>query len=368
MIGTLPIKPHDKTNIGMLIAPTIMDYVGSVLNIRKVMGINTLNTYVPKDAQKEVYLNSIGENYISYDSLFVDGDYASLLLNEVDKLYHSGRLKVDKKEVIRCDCGRVDVLRNSIRGDSKLYEVIDGKRCCKVCGKVCKIYKEWVLVLVLDKDIDDSVSIVPGTLKNEVMGFSRVFKGSELLVSKSRDTDFSIGTTSGKFNIDIDFLWMNLFNLFPEDNQILIASNHQLLIMYLINYISKMSSCKKLHFIANPYVNPCAVTSNDNIMTTLSDVMDRYDSKDLMSYKKLFILYSLTWKRKNCVWSKETYKFLKNMSDSEIDNLYNITLERSRNFLKQYGDIDILVNQILSSGTSRHESIKEMKGKSLSIK
>lgn len=359
MIGTLPIKPHGKTNIGMLIAPTIMDYVGSVLDIRRVMGINTLNTYVSKDDQKEVYLNSIGENYISYDSLFIDGDCADSLLNEVDKLYHDGKIKVTYKDVMRCDCGKVDVLCDSVSGDSKLYEIVDGKRCCKICGKECRTYKEKSLVLKLDDNIDDSVSIIPGILKNEVMGFSKTFKGTEFLVSKQRDTGFYIDNGLGKFNIDVDFLWMNLFNLFPEDNQILIASNHQLLTMYLINYISKMSSCKKLYFIANPYVNPCD--------ETLRDVMTRYDLRASMAYKKLFILYNLTWKRKNCIWSEGIYNYLSNISDSEIDDLYSITIERARNLSGQYEKIDVLVNQILSNGTSRQECIKEMKNKSLRL-
>lgn len=43
MISTLPIKPQKNTNIGMMIAPTIMDFMGTVLNIEKNIGFNVLS-------------------------------------------------------------------------------------------------------------------------------------------------------------------------------------------------------------------------------------------------------------------------------------------------------------------------------------
>lgn len=37
IILTLPIKPQQETNIGMMLSPTIMDYIGSSLSIKKIL-------------------------------------------------------------------------------------------------------------------------------------------------------------------------------------------------------------------------------------------------------------------------------------------------------------------------------------------
>lgn len=166
IVATLPIKPQKKTNIGMFLAPTIMDYIGTGLNIRRIMSINTLNTYDDKDSQINTYLDSIKRNNISYDSLFIDGAYADRLLEIVEKLYFDGIIKVKYENIMRCVCGKVDLLYNSINSNAKLYEEKNGKFYCKNCGSECKLYNEKSLVFTLNKDIDDSVSLTPAFLKS----------------------------------------------------------------------------------------------------------------------------------------------------------------------------------------------------------
>ena len=62
VIATMPIKPQDKTNLGMYIAPTIMDVVGEKLECRKVFSMNLLNTYKDKSNCKDIYLQDIERN------------------------------------------------------------------------------------------------------------------------------------------------------------------------------------------------------------------------------------------------------------------------------------------------------------------
>lgn len=86
-------------------------------------------------------------------------------------------------------------------------------------------------------------------------GFIRNFNNSDILVSKNRNTGYVIDTLSGPFNIDVDFVWSNYFKLYDNPKQIYIASNHQLFLIFLMNYLAEKTSNKELVFIANPYLN-----------------------------------------------------------------------------------------------------------------
>ena len=46
IILTLPIKPQSETNIGMMLSPTVMDYIGSALKIKKNIGFNNKFVFI----------------------------------------------------------------------------------------------------------------------------------------------------------------------------------------------------------------------------------------------------------------------------------------------------------------------------------
>ena len=72
IVSTMPIKPQKQTNIGMMIAPTIMEYLGNSLNAHRVLATNTLNTYTEKDSVLSIYVNDVSTNGIIYDEVFND--------------------------------------------------------------------------------------------------------------------------------------------------------------------------------------------------------------------------------------------------------------------------------------------------------
>ena len=37
LISSLPVKPQNITNVGMMMAPTVMNYLGDVLNCTKMI-------------------------------------------------------------------------------------------------------------------------------------------------------------------------------------------------------------------------------------------------------------------------------------------------------------------------------------------
>lgn len=350
VVATLPIKPQETTNIGMLLAPTIMDFIGNVYEAKRVISINTLNTYHEKDSQINTYLSSIDKNKINYDSILIDKDRADELIEIIDKLYKSGFLQVKRKNVIRCDCGKVDILEEAIDvNNAKLYRKKDEKMYCNSCNSMCKHSIEKVLVFKLDDKQDDTIMISPNFLQKDIRGISNSFRGREILVSKKRDTGYNLDTINGLFNIDIDFMWSNYFNLFEEENQILLASNHQLLIMYLMNYLARTTSNKKITFVANPYIRG-----------DLSKRLAQYEEKESASYKKLFILYNLRWGQKDCTWSDTIIDYINGISQTKLDNLYKAMIMNAMDIIDS-NSIDKQINDILVRTTNMQNNIKVMK-------
>lgn len=115
IISTLPIKPQKSTNIGMMIAPTIMDYVGDVLGIEKNIGFNILHTYDDKTESLSNYLEYVKYSGINYDNIFIDKDHADKLLEIVADMVKNKYIIESEKEIIRCECGKVDMISSNTK-------------------------------------------------------------------------------------------------------------------------------------------------------------------------------------------------------------------------------------------------------------
>lgn len=348
LISTLPIKPQKEINIGMLLSPTIMNFIGDVFDSQRNIGFNIIHSYKQKNAELNHYLNVINESEIEYDSIFVDKEHGIELLEIIDKMYHDGFLKIKQKEKIRCECGRVDMIPSSI-DNGKIYRLEDGKIICNYCNRVCSTYIEKSLVFEL-KDETNKISICPPYLKKEINSFSRTFSNSDILVSKNRNTGYVIDTLFGSFNIDVDFIWSNYFKLYDNPKQIYIASNHQLFLMFLMNCLANKTSNKKLTFIANPYLN-----------VDLKEAKRQYELRTLKEYKQLLLLYNLRWQNKNCKWSSTNATYLNNISETKLRNFYKAMLLSSKGLLESDFPLDELIFKILNEKSNMQNNIKEMK-------
>ncbi len=352
VVMTMPIKPQEETNIGMYISPTLMEVLSDILSCDSVMAVNLLNTYKDKDLQLKHFIDDLERQGIKYDKLFVDKNYVDKILTLIQELIKRGFVKKSTEEVFRCDCGKVDFLKQGINSNTnKLYYEKNGKYYCKECGSECKSFKEDVLVLDLSKDVDDSMLIVPTFLKNDVKHLTKAFKGSKMLVSKQRDTGYQLDVDGKKFNIDIDFLWTNYFRFFDNDQIIMLASNHQLYKMYLLNYLNKIISGNEICFVAHPYMN---------LSRELNPLAEYEKTRDSI-YKKLFILYNLKWQNKNCDWSSSTISYLSNISTTRRNNLYKVIENCGNKFDENMMPLDEYLENILRRGINMQQNIPESK-------
>ena len=72
MISTMPIKPYNKINPGLMIAPVICDVIGDILKCKKVLALNLLHSYDDKSVDLDKYLSKIVEFDINYNELIKD--------------------------------------------------------------------------------------------------------------------------------------------------------------------------------------------------------------------------------------------------------------------------------------------------------
>ena len=347
LVSSLPVKPQQITNVGMMLGPTVMDFLGDVLDCNKMLSFNTLHTYNDKNSELELYVNDINKSGINYDKTFVDSDCANELLNCVQKMIYDKEIVVKNKIIYRCECGMVDLEKSAINKNAKLYSIKNDKIVCKHCNCECKEYKQKSLVLEVKNNVD--CSIVPNYLNSDIKAINDTFLGNDILISKGRKTGYSLLLDGIVYNIDIDFLWSNYFKIFNEQMQIYIASNHQLFAMFLMNYISKISSNKDLYFVATPYLN-----------VDLNKAWDEYNSNELKEFKKLLLLYNLRWKNKNCNWDESISCYLNNISNTKLKNLYLSMIVNSKDYLN-YDDISYSINNLLNKSTNMQNNIKIMK-------
>lgn len=357
IVSTMPIKPQKTTSIGMLIAPTIMDYLGEALNATKFLATNTLNTYYKdKDLELPIYLTDISANGIQYDYLFNDKQQVFNIMRIIQDMVDKNIIELTTEKIMRCECQKVDILESAIRNfsDGKLYKrTYDNKYICCSCGTECKSYLEQVLTISFDKDKYQEIKITPIFLKKEVEQFQKSFAGSKLLISKSRNTGYSVIKDGKSYFIDIDFIWMNYSKLLQADQTILIASNHQLLKMFIMNYINQISRMQELVFVAHPYIKA----------GNMQEIQDIYMKSQNEYFKKLYLLYQLNWSKKSCDYSLSVIKYLQGISDTRRLNLYRNILELSRGYVEQNGQLmmDELINKMLKGSINMQKNIVDSK-------
>lgn len=357
IVSTMPIKPQKQTNIGMMIAPTIMEYLGNSLDAYKILATNTLNTYTEKDSELFTYVDDVLANGIIYDEVFNDKKEVNKILTIIQDMINKNVIKLTTERVMKCDCHRVDILENAVRNfsDGKLYKKDKfGNYICSFCGGKCKTYTENVLTLPFEKEKMKKIEIAPVFLEKEIKQFEDKFNQSKILVSKTRDTGYYVYKDGKKYNVDIDFIWMNFPHLLEADKKILIASNHQLLKMFIMNYVNGVSTYQNLTFVAHPYMQTTNVEIIQKIYNQIPDVY----------FKKLFILYQLNWDKKTCNYSDSIIKYLSNISNTRRLNLYRDIIELSEEFYSLngcYNDYGEFINKMIKRNINMQKNIADSK-------
>lgn len=314
MVSTMPIKPYKNINMGLMIAPTICDVVGNNFKCKKAMAFNILHSYGNNEENLPGYLEKLHSFDINNYIITKDIDYTDKYLEKILELYDKGIIVAKDSTILRCNCGKTEMPKDSIKYkiDGNLYKWDNEKVICKSCNCECKEYNEKSLYLHIDPKIIDEISIYPLFLKKDIDDLSKKFADKDILISKNRQDKYYIEIDNKKYYIDIDMLWTFFNQIEDSDNQILIASNHQLYAMFISNYINTILKTKSIHYIATPYLS-----NGENL-----DLNEIINSNENPLLKKLIIIYSLKWKYKTVNWNNGIIQILKRLSNSELEELY----------------------------------------------
>lgn len=333
VISTLPIKPRTNPIVGMAISPVIVELLGKKLKIQKNLAINLLHSYNDLSSLLDYNVNYFGNYGLEFDKLILDSENVDKLLEGVEKLINARFIVSRKTEKYMCDCGFVDVPVTAVNNhsDGKIYHMKDGKLICNHCHTACKKYKENSLVFDLkSQDFSHDIHMFPFFEKKDVMTFDKDENINFHLISKTRDTGYQVMCGGEKYNVDIDALWMNFPQIYDQERQIYVASNHQLYPIYVMNLINNALNEKEVFYILNPYLG-----KSDDLRP---DVEKLYERSPI--YAKLAIISSLRWKKKDCTWDNSVLRGLSKYDEDILKQLYDeMTLDGfdGDNFEKDLG-------------------------------
>lgn len=310
VVSTLPVKCTKNIKIGALTSVAYSCAIAKKIGCRSTLYLNELSSFETRKIEFETLYSQLLTFGINIDEVFTDTSLYDKNFKSLKDLYSRGILYPVEKTIIRCPCGRVEFLKESVRS------YIKGKNCdfsngylCKHCGFEGQEYKETVLVIKLKKDLD--VFVTPRkTYNNNFKQFNEQFANCEILVSRSRKT----GLTFNGFNIDVDFFWSLFINSFSEKNIVIVSSNSHLIKLFLINQLANCFN-KNVSFVIHPRI----VRKEGEHIT---DTLMKYDEL----YRYLFLLYSPKWNTWKCFYDLGMMRFLANLRMAGRTKLLGYTL------------------------------------------
>lgn len=313
---TLPMKPHRKEKIGMIVIPSIADVFAKRLGAKSYLGINLMDSYVKREDFVTNYYDLLYQMNIDFDSVWVDKEEQETLFKNVQKLIDNGFVKEKNMNMLRCPCGVIDMKMGSENDfvTKRSYEVRNDEIYCKECGKICKCVKENVLVFN-SGNIEFKGETIPSRISKEQQEFHQKLKNEDILVSRLRNTNIPVVVNGKKYNIDVDFAVLTYLACFDEKRKVIIGSNHHIYQMYLMELLSKCLGKESENvYVAIPYVKPPKGQDFDL-------------KKELFSLKnqtREAFIFGNAFKFKNNVnsWSTDFLKFIKKLDDEEVDALY----------------------------------------------
>lgn len=304
---TIPIGVGERgLPLGLTITPLVSSILSRNLNATNVLGINTLDTYkIGRERYVPQYLEVLNSLQITPDAIWNDKKEIQRLLDVFTKLKSRGFIKKSREKILKCECGKVEILKDSpMRDGAKLYAKQESGFVCKQCGKLREIEKD-VLIMQFPKEI--TRPFVPMSVNEKEVNelFNRI-QGMKYLVSRDRNT----GVKFDGFNIDVDFSFLNFLNTMNFRENIIVGSNH-------VNWHMCMAIALKQCLdpdSKNTLVSTAYVYDRNAVLPTTTKALDENPM-----LKKAFLIGSLTWNKINTNWSLETLKTLSKSDDKELE-------------------------------------------------
>lgn len=357
---TLPMKPHRKEKIGMIVIPSIADVLAKRIGAKSYLGVNLMDSYVKRSDFVNDYYNLLYQMDIDVDDVWVDSKNESELFLNVQKLIEKGFIKEKELKVLRCPCGVIDMKSGSANDfvTKRSYIMKDDGVYCKECGGKCQDTIEKVLVFNAS-DIDFKSKALPSRIAKDQQEFHKRLKDEDILVSRVRDTKVPVLVNGTKYNVDIDFAVLTYLSCFDEKQRVIIGSNHHIYQMYMMQLLQQcLGNEEENLYVAVPYVRPPADVPFDLKKSLFS----------LNNLSRESYIFGSAFKFKNTVntWSPDLLKCIRKLTEEESSELYKkmttpITMSETESLEKYINNaviktnIQRMLNEVRSKNGSRYE-------------
>ena len=357
---TLPMKPHRKEKIGMIVIPSIADVLAKRSGANSYLGVTLMDSYVKRSDFVNDYYNLLYQMDIDVDDVWVDTENETELFLNVQKLIDKGFIKEKELKVLRCPCGVIDMKSGSANDfvTKRSYIMENNEVYCKECGEKCRDIVEKVLVFNAS-NIDFKSKTLPSRIAKDQQEFHKRLKDEDILVSRVRDTKVPVTVNGRKYNIDIDFAALTYLSCFDEKQRVIIGSNHHVYQMYMMQLLQQcLGNNAENLYVAVPYVRPPA-----NVPFDLKKSLFSLNNSSRESY-----IFGSAFKFKNTVntWSPDLLRCIAKLNESESKNLYKKmttpiamskgeSLEKHVNNAVSKTNIQRMLNEVRSEKGNEHE-------------
>lgn len=322
VVISLPIKPQLKTSLGMTTGLHVGRTIADFLKCKYVMSINLMNGFEELEEQKKCFISDVAKMGINPDEIWFDKENTEKLVENIVKLIEKGHIYVQTKTMLRCRCGRVCIEKKHVNQYGKLFKLDDGHAVCNFCNENCDEIVDELLVLKVPTNLEP-ICVFPEFLGAEVENMVNKYKGKEIIISKPRNTGCVLKVKDRVFNLDVEFVWSQIFSCFEEKNMFLLASNHQIYVAAIMGIMSQLSGDKRITFILTPYMNSKSLFEMD------------VEATERIWLNRLFVLNSLKWKKKDCNWEKNVFNKLVKIEETKLKELYDCIVEENEKKLPE---------------------------------
>lgn len=315
IIITMPIAPYNNFSVGKMSTPILAETLAKKMNAKFILSVNMLDSYKERNIEK--YKNLLEEYNIKPDYYWIDSEHVDELLQKVHYLINKGYIYEKQKRVIRCDCKKVELSEENLKTinmSDSCFEIVNNKYYCKSCNSECKL--EPIDCLVFNPNLieDKNYTFFPKFINKDIKTFLETVGKNEIIVSRTRQTGININHNNKVYNLDIDFLWEVYLSLFPNDDKIVLCSNHQLYQLYMVTMLEKcFNNSGKTISLATPYLN-------------IQDKKIEEELKNRIMSLKIFTVLNQKWSKKENTFDKGLLKYINSMNVDKKQMLYDIII------------------------------------------
>lgn len=268
---------NTNPKVGHFVVPTYTSIYGEKANITSILFLNVLDTYCEREDSIGAFLENTTKLGLNFSKVILDIELESFTRNVVLKLLRHKKLFIQDCDVDICECGRVEVERDKLTHNGKCFNYEDGKIVCKICKTETKTIKVKKIYCKLPMAKKRPI-VTPFKFQKNVEHLYDQFENTEFAISKYRNTGITIEWNHNTYNLDIDFIWGNIFNYLEnkvgrDQNEMLLTTHvlkHFVLIDLIYNLVTEDPCQNKISIIPYiKYVKEVEAYQKDTYLTAL---------------------------------------------------------------------------------------------------